>query len=138
MQLSEHLLAIVTPNQAGEVSLDIATDVVARGGKATVLLLLDAQARDDLRRFADSEDLAAHHGEAIALDRLADRYASRLGRSDTEMVVLDSVRSPRSLLDVATESKATSIVIPQHLAAQRVLRKLVSQARVPVLVAPAA
>ena len=138
MQLSEHLLTVVAPNEAGEVSLDIATDVVARGGTATVVVLLDAQAHDDLGRFADSEDLDLHHGRALALDRLAGRYASRVGRDDTETIIFDSAGSARNLLDIATESRATSIVIPQQLIGRRKLRKLVSDAHVPVLVAPAA
>ena len=44
MQHSEHLLAVVEPNETGEVSLDIATDHVARGGKATLLIMLNQQA----------------------------------------------------------------------------------------------
>ena len=138
MKLQEHLLAVVEPNQAGELSLDIASDTVARGGRATLLVLLNDQTRNDFRRFADCEDLEVHHGHALALDRLADSYASRVGGNDTETIILDPTSSARDLLDVAARTQATSIAIPQQLATRRNLRKLVSDASVPVLVTPAA
>lgn len=132
-----HLLAVVEPNQAGEASLDIATDHVAHGGTATVLVLLNEQTRDEFRRFADAEDLHVHHGEAIAIDRLVDAYTARVG-GGTDTIVADSASSARELLDVAATSRATSMVIPQHVAARRNLRRLVSDTTVPVLIAPAA
>lgn len=138
MQLREHLLAVVEPNQADDASIDIAADLVSRGGKATVLMLVNQQVRDDFRRFTDSEDLLAHVGEAIALERLVDGYTSRVGGEDTEVIVANWTSPVRELLEVAAESRATSIVIPQRLAARRSLRRLVSDTTVPVLIAPAA
>lgn len=138
MKLQEHLLAVVDPTEAGDSTLDIASDVVARGGKATVVVLVNQRVRDDLRRFADSEDLDLHTGQAIALDRLSDSYALRVGGDDTETIICDSTFSARDLLDVAAESRATSIVVPQQLTSRRNLRKLVSDAHVAVVVAPAA
>ena len=118
MSNSQHLLAVIEPNEAGEVSLDIATEHVTRGGTATVLVLLDDQARDDLRRFADAEDLDLHNGQAIALDRLVDSYTARVG-GETNTIVAESASSARELLEVAATSRATSMVIPQHVAARR-------------------
>ena len=137
MSNSEHLLAVIEPNEAGEVSLDVATDHVSRGGTATVLVLLDEQARDDLRRFADSEDLHLHNGQAIALDRLVDSYTARVG-GETNTIVAESAGSARELLEVAATSRATSMVIPQHVAARRSLRRLVSTTTIPLHIAPAA
>ena len=137
MSNSEHLLAVIDPNEAGEVSLDIATDHVNRGGTATVVVLLDEQTRDDLRRFADAEGLHLHTGQAIALDRLVDSYTARVG-GDTTTIVAESADSARELLEVAAASRATSMVIPQHVAARRSLRRLVSDTTVPLLIAPAA
>lgn len=137
MSNSEHLLVVIEPNEAGEVSLDIATDHVTRGGTATVLVLLDEQARDDLRRFADSEDLHVHNGQAIALDRLVDSYTARVG-GETNTIVAESAGSARELLEVAATSRATSMVIPQHVAARRSLRRLVSNTTIPLHIAPAA
>jgi hypothetical protein len=134
MQQREHVFAVVEQNQAAEVSLDVITDHVARGGKATVVVLVTQQARDELRWFADTERI----GEARAFDRLAETYTSRVGGRDTEAIIADSASSARDLLDIASETCATSIVIPQQLAARRSLRKLVSGAHVPVLVTPAA
>lgn len=138
MQLSDHLLAVIEPNETGEASLDIATDHVARGGTATLLILLDKQARDDFRRFADAEDRHVYNGEAVALDRLVNTYTARVGPENTEAIVANSSHSSRDLLHVAAESHATSIVIPQQVAARRSLRKLVSDTTLPVLIAPAA
>jgi len=138
VQLRQHLLAVVEPNEADDASIDMAADLVARGGKATVLMLLNQAARDDFRRFADSEDLLAHVGEAIALQRLTNGYASRIGGDDTEVIAAIWTSPVRELLEVAAELRATSIVIPQRLAARRSLRRLVSDTTLPVLIAPAA
>lgn len=137
MSNTEHLLAVIEPNEAGEVSLDIATDHVTRGGTATVLVLLDEQARDDLRRFADSEDLHLPNGQAIALDRLVDSYTARVG-GETNTIVAESAGSARELLEVAVTSRATSMVIPQHVAARRSVRRIVSNTTIPLHIAPAA
>jgi len=138
MQSNDHLLAVVEPNKSGEASLDIATDHVARGGTATLLILLNKQTRDDFRQFADAENRHVYNGEAVALDRLVNTLTARVGRENTEATVADSSQSSRELLDVAAESHATSIVIPQQVAARRGLRKLVSETTLPVLIAPAA
>ena len=137
MSNSEHLLAVIEPNEAGEVSLDVATDHVTRGGTATVLVLLDKQVRDDLRQFADAEDLHPHNGQAIALDRLVDSYAARVG-GETNTIVAESAGSARELLEIAATSRATSMVIPQPVAARRSLRRLVSDTTIALHIAPAA
>ena len=93
MQHSEHLLAVLEPNETGEASLEIATCHVARGGKATLLIVLNQQVREDFRRFADAENRHVYNGEAVALDRLVNTYTSRVGGEDTEAIVADSVQA---------------------------------------------
>ena len=134
----EHLLAIVEPSATGEAPLAIANDVVTRGGKATIVVLLTDEARNDFRRFADAQDLDVHHGEAVAVDRLIDVYTTRVGGSDTDSMVTHARTSALDLLAMAADTDATSIAIPQQVARRRGVRKLVSQALVPVLVTPAA
>ena len=134
----EHLLAIVEPSATGEAPLGIANDVVTRGGKATIVVLLTDEARNDFRQFADAQDLDAHHGEAVAVDRLIDVYTTRVGGSDTDSVVSHARTSALDLLTMAADTDATSIAIPQQVARRRGVRKLVSEALVPVLVTPAA
>ena len=134
----EHLLAIVEPSATGEAPLEIANDVVTRGGKATIVVLLTDEARNDFRRFADAQDLDVHHGEAVAVDRLIDVYTTRVGGSDTDSMVTHARTSALDLLAMAADTDATSIAIPQQVARRRGVRKLVSQAPVPVLVTPAA
>ncbi|MGA9278999.1 hypothetical protein, partial [Ilumatobacter sp.] len=133
----EHLLTFVVPNKAGETPLDYAAASVARGGRATLVVLLDKQTRQDFRRFADAEDLDRPAGEAIARDRLIDLYSARVGGADTETVLTDGIDS-RDLARTAEAAHATGIVIPQSLAARSDLRTFVSGAQVPVLIAPAA
>lgn len=137
MDNREHLLTFIVPNKAGETSLDIAAESVARGGKATLVVLLDKAVREDFRRFAEAEDLDAPTGEAIARERLIDFYSSRVGGVDTETVLAD-VNSSRDMLRTAEAAHATSIVIPQELAARPDLQKFMSSTRIPVTVAPAA
>ena len=134
----EHLLAIVEPTATGEAPLDIANDVVTRGGKATIVVLLTDEARNDFRRFADAQDLDLHHGEAVAVDRLIDVYTTRVGGSDTDSMVSHARTSALDFLAMAADTDATSIAIPQQVARRRGVRKLVSEALVPVLVTPAA
>jgi len=134
----EHLLAIVEPSATGEAPLEIANDVVTRGGKATIVVLLTDEARNDFRRFADAQDLDVHHGEAVAVDRLIDVYTTRVGGSDTDSMVTHARTSALDLLAMAADTDATSIAIPQQVARRRGVRKLVSRALVPVLVTPAA
>ena len=134
----EHLLAIVEPSATGEAPLEIANDVVTRGGKATIVVLLTDEARNDFRRFADAQDLDVHHGEAVAVDRLIDVYTTRVGGSDTDSMVTHARTSALDLLAMAADTDATSIAIPQQVARRRGVRKLVSEALVPVLVTPAA
>ncbi len=137
MNNREHLLTFIVPNEAGETPLAIAADSVARGGKATLVVLLDKEAIRDFRRFAEAEDLDAAIGEAIARDRMIDFYTSRVGGVDTETVLAD-LSSSREMVRTAEATDATSIVIPQELAARSDLHRFVSGARVPVLIAPAA
>jgi hypothetical protein len=133
----EHLLTFIVPNKAGETPLDIAADSVARGGKATLVVLLDKEAHKDFRRFAEAEDLDAATGEAIARERMIDFYTSRVGGVDTDTVLAES-NSTLDMVRTVEATHATSIVIPQELAARSDLRQFVSGARVPVLIAPAA
>lgn len=138
MTTREHVLTIVEPSASGEAPLAIANDLVARGGKATILVLIDDVARDDFRRFADAQDLDVHHGEAVAIDRMLDLYTTRVGGSDTEAIVTDGRSSVRDILTLAAEADATSIALPQQLARRRSVRKLVSESHLPVVVTPAA
>lgn len=138
MQTREHLIAIVEPTVEGEAPLALATDLVARGGKATVMLVVTDRARVEFRRFADSENLGHGHAERIAVDRLIDSYKSRVGGDDTDTIVADSTTSSKGLLSAATASRATTIAIPQHLATGPQLHEIVSGSPVPVLIAPRA
>lgn len=138
MQTREHLLAVVEPTLQGEAPLAIANELVGRGGKATLLLVVTDRVRDEFRRFADAENISAGHAEAVAIDRLTDSYTSRVGGDTATIatIVTASAPSSRAVLGAATASRATSIAIPHDLASRGELRKLVTGSHVPVTVAP--
>lgn len=132
----EHLLAVVEATPSGEAPLEVAHDIVARGGRATVVFLINAAMRRDIAAFAAAEDLAAGSAEAIAINRLSDAYARRIGGEETDVVVWHMTPSPRALIDAATASDATSIAVPQDIARHRHWRALLTDAPVPVVVTP--
>lgn len=118
--------------------MDYAHDHVANGGTATVLVLLTTETRKQFRQFADSENLDVGRAEAIAIDRIAELYTSRVGGDDTQTIVTHAQHSARDLLEVAADTQSTSIMITQQLAQRTGLRRLVSNSPVPVMVVPAA
>ena len=138
MQTREHLLAVVEPTAEGQATLALANELVARGGKATVALVVTDGARESFRRYADAENLSEGHAEAVAVGRLMDVYRARVGGDDTGALVTESATSSGDLLGAAAGSGVTSIAVPQHLATTRDLRGLMSESLVPVVVAPAA
>ena len=75
----EHVLTIVEPSGRGDATLDIAHDVVARGGRAKVVMVITDRVDTDIREYADSENLSRTEAEATAIDRLADYCAERIG-----------------------------------------------------------
>lgn len=137
MQTREHLLAVVEPTAGGEATLALANELVARGGKATVALVVTDGVREGFRHYADAENLGEGHAEAVAVSRLMDVYRARVGGDDTGAIVTESATSSGDLLDAATGTGVTSIAIPQHLATERDLHGLMSESLVPVVVAPA-
>lgn len=76
---ADHLLAVVEPAGTGDTALDLASDVVARGGRATVVLLITARVEDDIRRFAASENLDYSMAERHAIERLTTYCSDRIG-----------------------------------------------------------
>ncbi len=136
MKTQEHIVAVVEPTRDGEATLDIAQEVVRRGGRATVVVLVTRKTMSDIRAFADSESLTVPDASEIYFERLAATYASRVGSPDTAAVVTESASSSRVVFETAASARPTSIVMPQRLANRRGWRASIARSQVPVLIAP--
>ena len=135
MNHQEHIFAVVEPTEEGEATLDLARQVVARGGKATLAIILTRQATDDMRAFSESENLGFGQGSAIFTDRLSATYSSRVG-GDTVTMIAAEDDAGRELLHAAGRANATTIAIPQRLMVQRAWRIPLGRSTVPVVIAP--
>ena len=138
MKPQEHIVAVVEPDRDGETTLDIARDVVDRGGRATVVVIMTNKAMKGVRDFAASENLTVPDASEIYLDRLAEAYANRIGSPDRSAVMTVSPSSGRTLFEKATRMRFTTVAMPQKVANRRGWRGPVSRSQVPVLITPAA
>ncbi|MEA2011026.1 MAG: hypothetical protein U9N78_10010 [Actinomycetota bacterium] len=137
MKTQEHIVAVVEPARDGEVTLDIAQEVIGRGGRATVVVLVTRKTMSDIGAFAESENLTIPDASEIYFERLAEMYASRIGSPDTSAVVTQSASSSRVVFETAASVRPTSIAMPQRFANRRGWRASVARSKVPVLIAPA-
>ena len=133
MTTREHLLTVVEPTTGGDTTLELAHDVVERGGTASLVLMVTKRVRQDIAAFAAGADLEIGEAEAIALDRLSLDCEQRVGASQSTTFVHSSTNSDlRSFLTPDT----TAIALPAHLASRRTVRRLGSATGLPVVVAP--
>ena len=138
MKTQEHIVAVVEPTRDGESTLGVAQDVVSNGGRATVVVLVSRKTMDDVRAFADSENLTVPDASEIYFERLAQTYSSMIGGSDTSAVITENAFSGRSVFDLASRIRPTSIAMPQRVANRRGWRSSVARSTVPVLITPPA
>ena len=136
MNTQEHIVAVVEPTRDGEATIDIAQEVVQRGGRATVVVLVTRKTMSDISAFADSESLTVPDASEIYFERLAETYVSRIGSPDASAVVTESASSGRAVFEAAESVRPTSIAMPQRLANRRGWRASVARSQVPVLIAP--
>jgi hypothetical protein len=136
MKTQEHIVAVVEPARDGEAALDVAQKVVSRGGQATVVVLVSRKTMSDVRDFAESESLTVPDATEIFFDRLAEMYVSMIGSSTAISVVTENASSGRSVFELASRIRPTSIVMPQRVANQRSWRSSVARSAVPVLITP--
>lgn len=137
MKTQEHILAIVEPTRDGEVTIDLAQDVVDRGGRATVVVLITQDTETHISAFAEAESLTFPDAKEIYIERIADFYTSRLGDADAATLVTDNPHPSQVVFNAASRSAATTVAMPQRLAARRSWKTAVARSRVPVLIAPA-
>ena len=73
----EHIVAIVESAHGGDSTIDIAEQVVDRGGRATVVVLISRKTTDEVSAFADSENLTYPDAHEIFVERLTASYLDR-------------------------------------------------------------
>lgn len=133
MNTLEHIVAIVQPTGRYDSTVDIARDVVANGGRATVIMLVTDRVRRDIRDFAAAENLSIGEAEAIAIDRLSDDYVTAIGAGHTDVVVSTATDAhDQAQPALAT---ATKIAVGQDALTRHALNRLASSTTVPVIVA---
>lgn len=130
----EHTVAVVEPTLDDDVGLEIVKETLARGGDATVVILLGRETEANIAAFADAEDLAIADGREIYLDRLTATYANLFG--GPVRVVIAGRHADRDVFAEAARGRATSVVMPQRLVAHRNWKTAVRKSQVPVLLAP--
>ena len=136
MKTKEHMVAVVEPTRDGEATIDLAQEVVDRGGRATVVVLITKDTIRNISAFAHSEAMAYADAKEIYVERLADVYTSRLGEEDAATIVTDDAHPSQVVFNTATRSAATSVAMPQRLATRRGWKAAVARSIVPVLIAP--
>ncbi len=136
MNPQEHIVAVVDSTHGEDSTLHLARQVVARGGRATVVVLVNGTIANDIRRFAEAENLTFPAAREICFERLSRIYSSRVGGSDTSAVIADGDYTGRSVFASAEKAGATTIAVPRNLAHRPSWRGPVAHSRVPVLIAP--
>jgi hypothetical protein len=136
MKTREHIVAVVEPTRDGESTIELAQEVVDRGGRATVVVLITKHTRENISAFAHSEAMTYADAEEIYLERLADFYTSRLGDEAAAAIVTDDAHPSQVVFNTASRSAATSVAMPQRLATRRGWKAAVARSIVPVLIAP--
>src|SRR5665811_1756496 len=129
MKTQEHIVAVVEPTRDGEATLDIAHEVVNRGGRATVVVLVTRKTIRDIRDFAEAENLTLPDAKEAYVERLIETYSSRVGGLDTSAIVAEGDYSGRAAFDRAVRTCPTTIAIPQSLANRRGWRVSIARSR---------
>lgn len=131
----EHTIAVVEPSIDGDsTTVELARETVARGGDATILVLIGRETMDNVTAFSKSENLDIHDGRAIYFERLAKGYEDLFGAR--VKLIADGAHAERFVFDAASQEQATSVVMPQRLVGRRNWKSAVSKSQVPVLLAP--
>lgn len=133
---AEHVLTIVEPTAHGDSTLDLAHDVVARGGRASVVMVITDRVDADIDGYAESENLSRTEAETQAFEQLAGYCANRIGGEVPTIVERFGwlgVDIRRHITD-----DVTSVAIPAGLLGKRDLARIERRLGRPVVVTPAA
>jgi hypothetical protein len=135
MTNNEHIVAVVDPTADTDSTLDLAQQVVDRGGRATVMVLASRDAIANVAAFAESEELTFPDATEIYLERLALQYRERFHGREAP-TILTGVDNSGFVFATATSNAATVVALPQRLATRRGWKTSVARSTLPVLIAP--
>jgi hypothetical protein len=136
MKNQEHIVAVVDPSVNEDSTLDLAQQVVDRGGRVTVMVLASRDTVAGMTAFASSEDLTLPDGAEIYLERLAMQYTERFRGQEAAATILTGADASGFVFATAARNGATVLAMPQWLATKRSWRTSVAKSQVPVLIAP--
>lgn len=136
MRTQEHIVAVVEPTRDGESTIDLAKQVVDRGGRATVVVLVTRDTVAHIAAFAEAEELTYPDAKEIYVERIADVYSSRFGNHEAATIVTSRPDASQVVFDTVASAAATTVAMPQRLATRRGWRASVSSSLVPVLIVP--
>lgn len=133
MSKHEHLLTIVEPTPGGDTTVDLAHETVARGGTASVIMVVTDRVERDIRAYATSEGIGVGEAEAIALDQLRSQCRNRIGgvrclMTHTGPIGIDVIKY--------VTSDTTAIAIPSRLITGKLVERVAANTGLPVVVAP--
>lgn len=138
MTSQEHVVAVFEPTLDGETTIDLARQVVDRGGRATVVVLLTRDTLNEIAGFAEVEGMTFPDAREIYSARLAESYSTLFGGETTNTIFTESTHANRIVFEIAATDGATSVAMPQRLVAKRGWKTSVVRSQVPVLIAPKA
>ena len=131
------MIAVVEPTLNDATTIDLAKQVVDRGGRATVVVLLSRETKAAVAEFAESENLTFPDAHEIYLERLAASYSAHFGDHKAATIITDRSDANRFVFDAAARRAATSVAVPQRLISRRNWKSSVARSQIPVLIAPA-
>lgn len=134
MPTNEHLLTIIEPAPGGDSALELARQTIARGGCASVVMIITPRVQRDIQAFAASEDLWKGDAEALALDQFREQCREATGGDPAIAVHYGALGS--EVVQYVT-SDTTAIAVPATLVSDKLVERLTAYSGRPVVVAPA-
>lgn len=135
MNPQEHLLAIVEPTTGGDTTIELANASLARGGQATVAVLLTDRVMRDIEDFAAAEDLSWGDASAQAFEQIEMTYAACTA---AKILYLRSDAKLFDQLGRLVTSDITTIALPERLVVNFSVQAFARSIGVPVTVVASA
>ena len=133
MNNNEHLLTIVEPTTGGDATIELARRAVARGGSASVLMVITDRVQRDIRAFAASEELGYGEAEEQAILALRELCIEQIG--DTVPITMHFGALGSDIVKYIS-GDTTGVALPARLANNGMVERIVSYSGRPVIVAP--
>lgn len=130
---NEHLLTIVEPTTGGDATIELARSAVARGGTASVLMVITDRVQRDIRAFAASEELGYGEAEEQAILQLRGLCIEQIG--DNVPIKMHFGALGSDVVKYISEDM-TAVALPARLANNGMVERIVSYSGRPVIVAP--